>query len=88
MPKKLVMRLIIDGQEALILEGTKKGRKVNWEEMSKGHIFPPSVMSNKTVGETYDAITDYVDDLMRKGILQKQGYGQDYRITIDHGAEE
>lgn len=44
--------------------------------------FPPKVMSHKTIGKTYEAIANYIDDLIERGILQEQGYKLNYVITI------
>ena len=78
MPKKLVMRLIIDKQEVLVMEGTKKGRKVDWEGIKEGSgYYPPFLMKNKNVGETYEALTKYLNGLVKN-----------YTIAIDHKEEE
>lgn len=84
MTNKLVMRLIIEEQEVLFIEGTKKGRKVNWERMKEGsRYFPPFLMRKKNIGKTYEALTEYVDNLQERKIIPKQ----DYKIVIDTKVE-
>jgi len=83
MEDDVTMRLILDGEEMLLIEGKKQGKNVNWERMKEGsRFFPPFLMRNQTVEKTFKALKKYVDNLRSKGIFSEQGYTQGYTIAV------
>lgn len=73
MRNKITLRLIIEEQEAFLIEGIKKGRKINWNHLAENpRHFPPMIMASETIGKTYDSITDYIDNLMEKKLSQNR----------------
>ena len=81
MKSKITLKLIIDNQDILIMNGLKKGRKVDWEGISKGaRYYPATLIFPDKIGKTYEIITNHVDNLMKKNIIQKQ----EYEIVISH----
>jgi len=85
--RRLTMRLVIDGKDKFVINGTESERGTQWIDSEVKEFCPqglppgllPGLMKNKSIQKTSAALDKYVIKLQRQNLIPKT----DYTIAID-----
>ena len=79
--KKLVMRLELDGEEEIVMQGRIVGEdKVCWEKVVKGDgLYVSRSLGFTSIEQTLSAYCRHIDQLL-KG---KNGHSKDYKVSFE-----